>query len=166
MVRERIATLYDEYAARLRLYVRGLVGSAEVAEDVVQDAFVAVAAQLATGRTITHMPTYLYTTARHAAFAATRRLGRARRARAALLEDPTLFAHARSAEDPLRGTDVGAALARLPGPQREVVLLKIWGGLTFAEIAKVTRTPANTAASRYRYALTRLRRALGEETEA
>jgi RNA polymerase sigma-70 factor (ECF subfamily) len=40
---------------------------------------------------------------------------------------------------------------------REVVTLKVWGGLTFQEIAEATSVPLNTAASRYRYALDGLR---------
>jgi hypothetical protein len=48
----------------------------------------------------------------------------------------------------------------LPAAQREVIALKIDGGLTFAEIAAVIGTSANTAASRYRYALEKLRAAL------
>ena len=40
---------------------------------------------------------------------------------------------------------------------REVVTLKVWGGLTFQEIAETTGVPLNTAASRYRYALDGLR---------
>ena len=44
--------------------------------------------------------------------------------------------------------------------QRDTVALKIDGGLTFAEIAAVMRTSPNTAASRYRYALEKLRAAL------
>ena len=43
---------------------------------------------------------------------------------------------------------------------REVVTLKIWGGLTFQEIAETTGVPLNTAASRYRYALDGLREIL------
>jgi RNA polymerase sigma-70 factor (ECF subfamily) len=43
---------------------------------------------------------------------------------------------------------------------REVVTLKVWGGLTFQEIAEATGVPLNTAASRYRYALDGLRDAL------
>ena len=43
---------------------------------------------------------------------------------------------------------------------REVVTLKIWGGLTFQEIAETTGVPLNTAASRYRYALDGLRETL------
>ncbi|MGY8716457.1 MAG: RNA polymerase sigma factor, partial [Verrucomicrobiia bacterium] len=48
----------------------------------------------------------------------------------------------------------------LPSEQREVVVLKVWGGLTFAQIAEQLDLSANTAASRYRYALTKLREAL------
>ena len=41
---------------------------------------------------------------------------------------------------------------------REVVTLKVWGELTFAEIAETLNIPQNTAASRYRYGLAELRR--------
>ena len=41
--------------------------------------------------------------------------------------------------------------------------MKIWGGLTFPQIAAALAIPANTAASRYRYALARLHQALAEE---
>jgi RNA polymerase sigma-70 factor (ECF subfamily) len=55
------------------------------------------------------------------------------------------------------------ALAGLPEAQREVVALKIDGGLTFAQIAKVTNVSLNTAAGRYRYALDKLRAVLAVE---
>ena len=51
-------------------------------------------------------------------------------------------------------------LARLPEEQRAVVHLKIWEELTFREIAKTLGIPANTAASRYRYAIDKLRGSL------
>ena len=54
------------------------------------------------------------------------------------------------------------AVRALPGPLREVVLLKVWGGLTFAQIAGTLGVPPATAASRYRYALEHLRQALKE----
>jgi RNA polymerase sigma-70 factor (ECF subfamily) len=60
---------------------------------------------------------------------------------------------------------LAAAVAALPDAQREVVALKIDAGLTFAEIAAVTGTSLNTAASRYRYALEKLRTALGGREE-
>ena len=49
------------------------------------------------------------------------------------------------------------ALSILPGDQREVIVLHIWGELTFAQIADLLEISANTAASRYRYALAKLR---------
>jgi RNA polymerase sigma-70 factor (ECF subfamily) len=50
------------------------------------------------------------------------------------------------------------AMNRLPDMYREVITLKVWGGLTFAEIADALGIPANTAASRYRYGLAELRK--------
>ena len=61
---------------------------------------------------------------------------------------------------------IAAALAALPEAQREVVALKIDAGLTFAEIAVVTGTSLNTAASRYRYALEKLRGSLADREDA
>ncbi len=49
------------------------------------------------------------------------------------------------------------AVKSLQPAYREVVTLKVWGGLTFQEIADVTGVPLNTAASRYRYAIENLR---------
>jgi RNA polymerase sigma-70 factor, ECF subfamily len=50
-----------------------------------------------------------------------------------------------------------AAFAELPDEQRSVAQLKLWEGLTFEEIAEAQDIPLNTAASRYRYALDKLR---------
>jgi len=51
---------------------------------------------------------------------------------------------------------VQKAVEQLPAAQSEVVVLKVWEGLTFAEIAEVLGESPNTAASRYRYALQKL----------
>ena len=49
------------------------------------------------------------------------------------------------------------AVKSLPPIQQEVVTLKVWCGLTFQEISATLGVPMNTAASRYRYGLDRLR---------
>jgi RNA polymerase sigma-70 factor (ECF subfamily) len=49
-------------------------------------------------------------------------------------------------------------MSQLPEMYREVITLKMWGGLTFGEIAETLAIPANTAASRYRYGLLELRK--------
>ena len=61
----------------------------------------------------------------------------------------------------LADDDLAAAVATLPEAQREVVALRIDAGLSFEEIAAATGTNPNTAASRYRSALEKLRLALG-----
>jgi RNA polymerase sigma-70 factor (ECF subfamily) len=53
-----------------------------------------------------------------------------------------------------------SAVRQLPVEQREVLTLKVWGELTFAEIATALGVSQNTAASRYRYALSTLRKLL------
>ena len=52
------------------------------------------------------------------------------------------------------------AVQSLPAIYREVVVLKVWSGLTFQQIGETLAIPLNTAASRYRYALEHLRHAL------
>ena len=49
------------------------------------------------------------------------------------------------------------AMEELPPEQRAVVHLKLWEGLTFERIAQVLEVPPNTAASRYRYGVDKLR---------
>ena len=55
---------------------------------------------------------------------------------------------------------LAAAVDRLPHDQREVLVMKIWNELTFAEIATALEISQNTAASRYRYALAALKKTL------
>jgi RNA polymerase sigma-70 factor, ECF subfamily len=54
------------------------------------------------------------------------------------------------------------AVKALSSIYREVVVLKVWSGLTFQEVAETLGIPLNTAASRYRYALDQLRSVLKE----
>ena len=70
--------------------------------------------------------------------------------------------------DPRRGSDgermaVEEALLQLPHEQREVIHLKVYAGMTFSEIGRLTEVSQNTAASRYRYAVEKLRELLSDE---
>lgn len=67
-----------------------------------------------------------------------------------------------SVEERERAQLLQEAMSGLPHIYREVITLKIWGGLTFEEVARALDIPANTAASRYRYALEQLRKRMGE----
>jgi RNA polymerase sigma-70 factor (ECF subfamily) len=68
-----------------------------------------------------------------------------------------LFAPAGDPDEAAFRRELEAALAELPVEQRAVVHLKLWEGLTFDAIADALDIPLNTAASRYRYGLDKLR---------
>jgi RNA polymerase sigma-70 factor (ECF subfamily) len=151
----------DQHGPALVLFARQWVASQADAEDVVQDAFV----RFWRARDRVVEPTaYLYACVKHSALDCQRqRTRQARREEAAARpEVETLLAPAQ--DDDERGAVVGAALHQLPEDQREVLVMKIWGGLSFPQIAEALRISANTAASRYRYALLRLREQLVEES--
>jgi len=57
------------------------------------------------------------------------------------------------------------ALGELPEKQREVVMMRIWSGMTLEEIGTATGVTLNTAASRYRYAIGKLRERLGRKSD-
>ena len=61
-------------------------------------------------------------------------------------------------EERERSRMIQEAMGKLPENFREVVALKVWGELTFIEIAEALEISANTAASRYRYGLAELRK--------
>lgn len=60
-----------------------------------------------------------------------------------------------------RSQIVQEALQELDPPQREVIVLKVWGEMTALEIARALDLSANTVASRYRYGLQALKKKLG-----
>jgi RNA polymerase sigma-70 factor (ECF subfamily) len=57
-----------------------------------------------------------------------------------------------------RHKELEAALKTLSDKESEVVVLNVWSGMSFAEIAEVTECSKSTVASRYRYALEKLRK--------
>jgi RNA polymerase sigma-70 factor (ECF subfamily) len=146
-----LAAAYDRHALPLFRYAVTLLGSRHDAEDAVQEAFVGVARARPAVADDDALKAYLFTAVRHAA------------AKVAARRVATADAAEVAAPPPRPpGDDLDAALAALPYEQREVIALKIDGGLTFREIAACLGISPNTAASRYRYALEKLRAAFGE----
>jgi RNA polymerase sigma-70 factor, ECF subfamily len=99
----------------------------------------------------------VYATIRRRAIDLARRDGRrAGREVAAHLDRPECWFDA-GVEERERNLLIQKAMSHLPETYRQVVTLKVWGGLTFGEIAEALEIPANTAASRYRNGLMELR---------
>jgi RNA polymerase sigma-70 factor, ECF subfamily len=150
---------YQQLAPRLVLYARQWVGSQADAEDVVQAAFVRFWRHRPDAEP-EHYP-LLYTAVRTSALdllrGNERRVRREADERVEVLRGDTPCFDA-TVEQREHGEAVETALARLPQEQREVIVLKIWGDLTFAQIAQTLDESINTIASRYRYALEALRR--------
>jgi RNA polymerase sigma-70 factor (ECF subfamily) len=154
---EAFAALYDRFAPALFRVAVNLTGSPHDAEDAVQDVFVGVVCARTSLPKVDDLRAYLFAALRRAALRRTA----ARRERSLSPEElitlSTPQTKSANSEEALR---LERALRTLPAEQREVVALKIDGGLTFAEIAVVLGISPNTAASRYRYALEKLRAAL------
>jgi RNA polymerase sigma-70 factor (ECF subfamily) len=71
-----------------------------------------------------------------------------------------LFADSANPDEQVFRQNLSAAMAELPPDQRAVVHLKLWEHLTFDAIAEMLDISQNTAASRYRYAIDKLRERL------
>ena len=149
---------FRHYGPKLLLCARQWTRSLADAEDVVQEAFVRFWRHQ---RGLPGDPmALLVTSVRRAACDLARREDRrAWREEQALGEWSDSVFHAALDGDERRAL-VEAALQRLPSEQREVLVLKIWGELTFEQIATTLDLSPNTAASRYRYGLAALRKEL------
>ena len=145
---------FSELAPGLVLFARQFVRQLPDAEDIVQDAFVRFWRK---EHSIENRG-LLYATVRSVALDLLRRdARRARReANAALEVEQTTAPQFDFDDDSQR--ELAAAVDRLPIEQREVLVMKIWNELTFAEIGQALGISQNTAASRYRYALAALKK--------
>ena len=159
---DEVATWVREHGPRLVLLARQWVARHADAEDVLQEAFVRFWPKRHRAR---DPVAYLYQCVRRAAMNWRRSAERRARHEAQADARPLFRTPAEEAELAELAEAVQAALATLPVEQREVVVLRIWGQLTFGALAEVLGVPPPTARSRYRYALAALRKQLPEEIE-
>ncbi|MGA2602710.1 MAG: sigma-70 family RNA polymerase sigma factor [Verrucomicrobiia bacterium] len=150
----------------LFLYARQLCRNDADAADVVQEAFLRVWRKHANnGVTEPDLPALCYAAVRYTVLDRQRQAARRHRrevtAGESLYGQPPLFES--SLEQAEERARLEAAIHRLSVEQREVLTLKVWGELTFQQIATVTDESPNTVASRYRLALAALRQLLAKE---
>ena len=148
------AALYARLARRLLRVAAAMLGDTAEAEDAVHDLFVALARGRKRLAYVEDLDAYVFASLRHAIAARAERRKFERRHWERLAAIPAPAANLAEAVDE---GEVVAALTALPPEQREIVVMKIDGGLTFAQIAQALSISPNTAASRYRYAMEKLR---------
>jgi len=152
------AILYGRHHRPLYAYVRSLLRDEALSEDVVHETFLRLL-EARPERPVTSVRSFLFAMARN------RTLDLIRRSAVQESAQPRIAVRASAPipDDPALGQAALAALGGLPLDQRETVSLKVFGRLTFAQIAEVLSIPTGNAASRYRYALEKLAQILSVE---
>lgn len=153
---------HRQHAARLVLYARQWLPERADAEDAVQAGFV---------KFWRHKPEpgegdvpLLFAAVRCAALDLLKsRRRRAIREEAAVGDTQDCWWDVSAIEERERAEMMQRVLQTLPVEQREVVMLRVWAEMTFAEIAEALGENMNTVAARYRYALATLKKHLPEE---
>ncbi len=166
-------TLFAKYKSGVFMVVRHYFHNREKAEEIFQEVFMKLIERLESYDGTGSFRGWLYTLCRHHCIDRLRYLRRRpedveSQWRGGNDDMPTPVGLARSgevsADDRLYDRELAfyldQALKKLPEEQRETFLLKERGGLTFEEIAQLSKVSVNTVKSRMRYALEALRRAL------
>ena len=151
---DAFAAVYDRYERPLHRVAWTMLRSRQDAEDAVQEVFLGIVRARAALDRVENLRSYLFSALRHAVA----RLAARRKTALLVMEAPPALLPGDAAQiDAELSELLERGLAELPPEQREVLSLKIDGGLTFQEVAAVLKIRPNTAASRYRYALEKLR---------
>jgi RNA polymerase sigma-70 factor (ECF subfamily) len=157
--REALTRIYEKYKADLLLLAMALLNDKTAAEDVIHDVFLSFVRNLDAFRLTGSLKGYLMTCAANHA----RNWNKAERVR--------LRGAGRTAESATQSVDgplealacneqlevLSSAMADLPFEQREALMLHLHGQMTFQAIARARQISTNTAKSRYRYGVDKLR---------
>ncbi len=148
-----LARLIDAHAAALVLYARQWCAAPE---DVVQEAFLKL---VRCRQPPEDGVAWLYRVVRNGALDAAKRDRRRQRRESAVARPVRWFVE--PSVDGLDAASAVAALQELPADQREVIVARHWGGLSFEQIAQVAGCSASTAFRRYSAGVEGLRKQLG-----
>lgn len=153
--------IYDAHAQALFAFLLNFTRDETDTRDLLQEIFVKLAREPKLLSGIRDERAFLIRLAHNAAIDLIRRRGTRDKAKENFAaEKNLLFAPANNPDEKTFRDELSVALAELPEEQRAVVHLKLWEGLKFEEIAAALDIPPNTAASRYRYGLDKLRERL------
>ena len=169
---QAISELIERHSRRVRDYIHMMVKDRDVAEDIFQETFIKAVRVIDDGR-YTDNGKFLSWILRIAHnqvidhFRAQKQTRAVSEAEAGYDVLGTLRFAEKTVEDEMVGaqieSDVRALVELLPAEQREVVMMRYFGGSSFKEIAEQTGVSINTALGRMRYALINLRRMIREK---
>jgi RNA polymerase sigma factor (sigma-70 family) len=151
---EAVTRLWDEHSAALVLYARQWC---DTPEDVVQEAFLTLVRQTMSPE---NPVGWIYRVVRNQAINAARSCGRQVRREAAVAADGEPWFET-AAGDRLDAAAASDALKHLPVEQREAIVARLWGGLSFDEIARLSDASVSTVYRCYQRGLVALRERLG-----
>ena len=150
--------LYDDHADALTGFLMDLTRDPVDARDALQEVFTKLATRSDLLDGVREERSFLLRLAHNLAIDLIRRRAARSRAHDSLAQEaPELFAATSDPDEGAFRDELAKALGELPAEQRVVVHLKLWEGLTFEAIAGTLEIPPNTAASRYRYGVDKLR---------
>lgn len=147
-----IESLYRQHGSALLLFALAITGERGRAQDAVHHVFLNLIEKGGLSNAV-DKKAYLFACVRNAAL----NEGKLR-SRTTPLDPHLASAWFRPPDRDFIGErNLRRALSALPDDQREVIVLHIWGQFTFSQIGELLSISSNTAASRYRYALGKLR---------
>ena len=153
-----IERLYDAHAQSLFAFLLNFTRDEADTRDLLQEIFVKLAREPKLLASVRDERAFLIRLAHNAAIDLIRRRGTRERVKENFAaEKISPFAPTNDPDEKCFRDELANALGELPEEQRAVVHLKLWEGLIFEEIAGVLEISPNTAASRYRYGLDKLR---------
>lgn len=162
-MRTELERLYDAHAHAQALFafVLNLTRDEADTRDVLQEVFLKLTRRPELLDGVMEPRAFLLRLAHNAAIDLARR-GNTRRKKDEQFatEREELFAPNSNPDEHAFREALAMALGELPSEQRAVVHLKLWEDMTFEAIARTLDIPANTAASRYRYGIDKLRERL------
>ena len=155
---QELERLYDAHASSLYAFLLNLTRDEAETRDLLQDLFARLASRPGLLKAVRDERGFLIRMANNLALDSFRRRETRSMAQSRLaVECIDLFFSSSDPDETAFRRELAAALGELPSEQRAVVHLKLWEGLTFEAIASALDIPLNTAASRYRYGLDKLR---------
>ena len=148
--------LYDRYGEKLYHYLVVRLGSCQDAEDILQETFYRFARYSVRWKMIKNPKAFVFKVVRNEANRFLKRQIPLQKRELMNPNPKNAIASVIQGPDEESESLLADSLARLPDDQREVVTLKVFEGMTFKEIARICNLSINTAASRYRYGLSKL----------